>query len=65
MKFKVELLLLIFFGLNFIFAYDGDEIDPTSGCPKVLKLCRCGKQRTKLWKPERNDTYVVNCTNTK
>jgi len=64
MKFKVELLLLIIFGLNFIFAYDGDEIDPASGCPKVLKLCRCGKQRTKLWKPERNDTYVVNCTNT-
>jgi hypothetical protein len=64
MKFVVELLLLCIFGLNFISGYDGDEIDPISGCPNVLKKCKCGKQRTKLWHPERNDTYVVNCTKT-
>lgn len=65
MKFVVLILLLGIFGLNWTSGYDGDEIDPVSGCPQVLKKCKCGRQRTYLWHPERNDTYVVNCTNTK
>jgi hypothetical protein len=64
MKFVVLILLLGIFGLNWTSGYDGDEIDPVSGCPMVLKKCKCGRQRTYLWHPERNDTYVVNCTNT-
>ena len=64
MKFVVLILLLGIFGLNWTSGYDGDEIDPVSGCPQVLKKCKCGRQRTYLWHPERNDTYVVNCTNT-
>ena len=63
MKFVVLILLLGIFGLNWTSGYDGDETDSVSGCPKVLKKCKCGRQRTNLWHPERNDTYVVNCTN--
>ena len=43
---------------------DPDNRDET-GCPKIFKKkCNCGKQQTYLWHPERNDTFVVNCTNT-
>ena len=65
MKIVLPILILGIFGLNWASSYDGDEKDPASGCPKVLKRCICGPQRTLLWHPERDDTYVVNCTNTK
>ena len=64
MKILGALLLLSIFGIDIILGYDGDEIDPISGCPMVLRKCKCGPERTKLWKPERNNTYVVNCTKT-
>lgn len=64
MKIVWPILILGIFGLNWASSYDGDEKDPASGCPKVLKRCKCGPQRTLLWHPERDDTYVVNCTNT-
>ena len=49
--------------LDFILSHDGFDIEET-GCPKIFKKrCHCGKQRYHLWKPQRNDTYVTNCTN--
>jgi len=42
---------------------DPDNRDST-GCPKIFKgKCQCGRRQTHLWHPERNDTFVTNCTN--
>ena len=59
------LLGIILTGLVLASGFDGDAIDPKSNCPEVLKLCKCGRMRTPLWQPKRNDTYVVKCVNTK
>lgn len=54
---------LVLLGLVAIcLASDGSMIDGT-GCPAVFdKRCRCGKQFYPYWNANRNDTYVVNCT---
>jgi len=59
-------LLLAIFGLfGLVCSFDGEQRDKT-GCPKAfLQRCECKKQRTHLWKPKRNDTFVVNCTNSR
>lgn len=63
---------LLYFGFVFICLFhfgtgtdlgDPDNRDST-GCPKIFKgKCQCGRKQTYLWHPERNDTFVTNCTN--
>jgi hypothetical protein len=44
-------------------AFDGSMRDST-GCPAVFQQkCNCTQQMYQWWHPERNTTYVVNCTN--
>lgn len=42
---------------------DPENRDET-GCPKIFRgKCECKRTQTRLWMPQRNNTFVVNCTN--
>ncbi len=51
--------------LDFAYGFDGETRDET-GCPAAFrKKCTCKEQSYAYWHPERNNTFVVNCTNTR
>ena len=64
-------ICIVILGLNFVVGYDPDELDDQTGCPKVFKkndrrgLCKCGKQRYHVGSFQKEEAYVVNCTNTR
>lgn len=67
MKFFYVLFVLSL-GLDLSVQQAQDGMD-SRNCPKMFQKltkgrCHCGRQRYAHWRPERNDTYVVNCTNT-
>ena len=55
------LVLLVL--VNDAIGYDGSTRDST-GCPSAFrKKCVCKRQSYPYFHPERNNTFVVNCTN--
>jgi len=65
---KNYLFFLVFFVnlLHFGFGTDWGDSDnrDETGCPKIFKKkCTCKEQNYLRYQPTRNDTYVVNCTN--
>ena len=65
---KNYLFFLVFFVnlLHFGFGTDWGDSDnrDETGCPKIFKKkCTCKEQNYLRYQPTRNDTSVVNCTN--